>query len=340
MPSPRPHRADLEWIRAGDHACHFFRTAEDLSEVLIPFFKVGLERRESCLWIAGNPYGVERAESEMRAALADFDQRAAAGQIEIVEQGEWHRKYGTLSIAETVQSWLSWKDAALASGYTGIRSGGDLSSLHERDLEAFLSYERAAGNAFKHQPIVALCCYCLAKSSGQCVLDVMQCHGFGLAKYGSRWKPIHLWQHNQVSTRAALAPSWSKQNQETSLAQVVKELLAVYMLAFPGRVTLEGRHVALSASAAARLRSTLQELATNAVKFGALSASQGALSVRWHVIANGSRRLHVTWTEHGMTGLTFPERVGRGTRVLATTVENCVRTFEPTGMRCTFELPL
>jgi hypothetical protein len=48
----------------------------------------------------------------------------------------------------------------------------------------------------------------------------------------------------------------------------------------------------------------------------------------------------VTWAEHGMTGLTIPEEVGRGTRVLATAAENCVRTFEPTGMRCTFELPL
>jgi len=340
MISLRSNDADLEWIRAGDHVCQFFRTAEDLSEVLIPYFKVGLERRESCLWIAGHPYGVERAESEMREAVSDFDQRVAAGHIKLVEQGEWHSKYGTLSAAESVQSWLSWKDAALASGFAGIRSGGDLSSLHEGDLDAFLTYERAAGKAFMHQPIVALCCYCLAKYSGQCVLDVMRCHGVGLAKYGSHWKPIHLGQHNQVSTRAASSDSWPKRNQETSLARVAKELLAVHILAFPGRVTLEGGHVALSVSAAARLRPVLQELITNAVKFGALSTPQGALSVRWHVIANGSRRLHVAWAEHGTTGLTIPDRVGRGTRVLATEVENSTRTFEQTGMRCTFELPL
>jgi hypothetical protein len=342
MPVSRSHpsHASLEWIRAGDHACHFFRTAEDLSEVLVPFFKAGLERGESCLWIAGEPFGVERAESGMRAAVADFDRRVTAGQIEIVDQREWHGKYGAQSAGETVQSVLSWKDEAVASGYSGIRSGGDLSSLHEGNLDAFLSYERAAGKAFRGQPIVALCCYCLTKCSGDCVLDVMRCHGFGLAKRGGQWKPIEVWHRGQASTRVSHAPLLSEPNRDADIVQITEELLAIYMLAFPGRVTLQGGHVSLPAAVATRLRPVLQELIANATSSGALSVSQGTIAVRWRVIANGSRRLHLTWTEQGLTGLAMPERVGRGTRMLATAVENSVRTFEPTGMRCTFELTL
>jgi DcmR-like sensory protein len=340
MPSPQPNHADLEWIRTGDHVCHFFHTPEDLSEVLIPYFKAGLERGESCLWIAANPYGVQRAESDMRMALADFDRRAAAGQISIVDQGEWDAKHGLLSVPETVQSWLSWKDEALASGYTGIRSGGDLSSLHEGNLDAFLSYERAADNAFKNQPIVALCCYCLSKCSGGCVLDVMRCHGFGLAKDGDDWKPIELWPHERVSRRGARAPSRSAKDQDASLNEVVKQLLAAYMLAYPGRITLEGSQVQIPASPAARLRLALGELIANAEKFGALADPQGALTVRWRLSVNGSRRLSVMWAESGKSGLTIPETIGLGTQVLAGAVENCVRSFEPTGMRCTFELSL
>jgi hypothetical protein len=41
-----------------------------------------------------------------------------------------------------------------------------------------------------------------------------------------------------------------------------------------------------------------------------------------------------------MSGLTIPERIGRGTHVIASTVENYVRIIESVGMRCTFELPL
>jgi two-component sensor histidine kinase len=112
------------------------------------------------------------------------------------------------------------------------------------------------------------------------------------------------------------------------------------MLAYPGRVTLEGGQVAVPALQAAKLRLALCELVANAAQFGALASPQGALAVKWRVSANGSRRLAVTWAESGMSGLTIPEKIGRGTQVLAGAVENCARSFEPTGMRCTFELRL
>jgi len=341
MHSSHRSHAGLDWLRAGDHVCQFYASAEDLAEVLIPFFKAGLERNESCLWIAGNLYGVERASSDMRAAVADFDQRATVGQIQIVDQGEWHAKYGALSVAGRVQSFLSWKDGALASGYTGIRSGGDLSSLHEGNLDAFLDYERAVDNAFQHQPIVALCCYCLTKCSGKCLLDAVACHGFGLAKRRGRWMPVGVWHRERPSPRAEYGPPASRWGHETELIDLIEELLAIYVLAYPGRITLDGaQHIALPASSAAKLRPALRELTANAEKFGALANPQGVLSVKWHLSVNGSRRLSVTWTERGMSGLTFPDRIGRGTQVLAGAVENCVRVFEPTGMRCAFELSL
>jgi hypothetical protein len=34
----------VEW---GSHFCHFYRTADDLTETLVPFFKVGLEQNEA-----------------------------------------------------------------------------------------------------------------------------------------------------------------------------------------------------------------------------------------------------------------------------------------------------
>jgi hypothetical protein len=339
MRSSRHGHADLDWLRAGDHVCQFYRTAEDLAEVMIPYFKAGLERQESCLWLAGDPYGAERASSEMRTAVADFDRRVAAGQMRIVDNKEWYSQNGTLSAAENVQGLLSWKNDALASRYTGVRSGGDLSSLYQNGLDAFLQYERTADKAFKGQPIVALCSYCLARYSGKTVLDAMRGHGFGLAKRRGQWKPVELWHRNQLTSRVAHAPSSSRPSQDFDLVQVVEELLAVYMLAYPGRITLEGGQVALPALPAAKLRLALRELAANAAKFGALANSRGTLAVNWHVALNGLRRLHMTWTEHGLSELTIPESVGRGTRAIAGAVENYVRVFEPAVMRCTFELP-
>jgi DcmR-like sensory protein len=335
-----PTHAELDWLRAGDHVCQFYDTAEELNNVLIPYFKTGLDRHEACAWIAGGPEEVERANSAMRAAAANFDQRVVTGQMQIMSREEWVGKCGALSTEERIQGWLSFKDEALASGYTGIRSAGDLSSLHETTLDEFLGYERAADRAFKDQPIVALCAYCLARYSGKTVLDAMQAHNFGLAKQHGRWRPIEMWHRNQLSTRVAHAPSVRSPNEEAGLVEVLEELLAVYMLAFPGRVRLDGSQVSLPAFAAAKLRLVVHELAANALTVGALAVAQGDLAIKWRVSANGSRRLHVNWSEHGMSGLTIPEKVGRGTHVIASAVENYVRTFEPMGMRCAFELSL
>ena len=35
----------------GTHFCTFYETTQDLLDILVPFFKVGLETKEFCLWI-------------------------------------------------------------------------------------------------------------------------------------------------------------------------------------------------------------------------------------------------------------------------------------------------
>ncbi len=87
-------------FRPGDHACYFFRSGEEIGEVLVPYFKAGLERNEKCVWLTGHPYGKDRAASEMRAAMADFDRRASAGQIGIFDYEEWLAKQDAMSPAE------------------------------------------------------------------------------------------------------------------------------------------------------------------------------------------------------------------------------------------------
>jgi two-component sensor histidine kinase len=138
----------------------------------------------------------------------------------------------------------------------------------------------------------------------------------------------------------AHAPLSPGLGQEADLLQIVEELLGAYMLAYPGRVRLEGPQVALPVLGAANLRLALRELASNAARFGAFASSQGTLAIRWQVTLNGSRRLRMMWAEDGLSEVTFPETIGRGTRIIAGVVENYDRVFEARAMRCTFELAL
>ena len=42
---------DMPW---GSHVCQFYNGKEDLPEMLVPYFKQGLERNEACVWLVGD----------------------------------------------------------------------------------------------------------------------------------------------------------------------------------------------------------------------------------------------------------------------------------------------
>ena len=64
-----PH---LPW---GSHLAQFFRSGEDLRELLVPYFKAGLENNEQCLLVAGDAFDADQARSALRAAVPDLKKR-------------------------------------------------------------------------------------------------------------------------------------------------------------------------------------------------------------------------------------------------------------------------
>jgi len=330
-------------LRWGDHVCHFFRSADDLGEILVPYFKAGLERNEFCVWVTSRPYGKDRAAEELRAAVSDFDRRSAAGQIQIFDHDEWYAKLALLSTGEKIQCWLSQKEAGVALGYSGLRCSGNLSFLDERSWDDFLVYERAVNEAFRNQQIIALCSYEMDGCSADAVTNVMHCHRFGLAKPHGRWRLLEVRNHDYKTS--ALTTS----GREGGLRRLIEDQLAIYIAAYPERIALQGGHVQLSESQANKLGPLFNELVTNAARYGGLSSNQNKLVVQWRVVANGSRNLHIKWSESGIsglisgltsgpTGLTIPYDIELSTRMIASQLQNWARAFE--DIECTFDLTL
>jgi two-component sensor histidine kinase len=94
------------------------------------------------------------------------------------------------------------------------------------------------------------------------------------------------------------------------------------------------------------LAMALQELTTNAVKYGALSNEVGEISIRWTLDrAQEPPQLHLRWQESGGPPVQEPKRRGFGTRLiersLALDLDGSVRIeFSPGGVVCTVEAPL
>jgi len=89
----------------------------------------------------------------------------------------------------------------------------------------------------------------------------------------------------------------------------------------------------------------INELATNATKYGALSAPSGKVDVEWSKTDADAPQFLFTWREHGGLAISVPTRQGFGSRVIkdfiAADFDGDVRlTFEPTGVVCRLTAPL
>jgi two-component sensor histidine kinase len=107
------------------------------------------------------------------------------------------------------------------------------------------------------------------------------------------------------------------------------------------RVLVFGPPVTLAPTAVQPLAIAVHELATNAVKYGALSIPDGTLEIRWSATPDGD--LLLSWSEGGLS-LEPPRHAGFGTRVLEATLETQIggeiqRDWSPHGLRCVIRLP-
>lgn len=89
----------------------------------------------------------------------------------------------------------------------------------------------------------------------------------------------------------------------------------------------------------------LHELATNAVKYGALSASTGRVSIGWRNEGKGeARRLRLSWTESGGPETEPPAREGQGIRFVRRSIAHELRgeatfQFAPDGLQAAIDIP-
>lgn len=173
----------------GTHFCHFYETKDDLLDILIPYFKAGLEKNEFCIWVVFELNETE-AKTRLRRAVPDLDQHLAAGDIEILHYTQWYVKDGKFDLEHVIAGWKQKLDRVLAKGYAGVRISGDTAWLPGKDRESFLHYEKRFNDAIAHQRMIALCTYPLASCRGTELYDVARSHEYAVARRHGNWEVL------------------------------------------------------------------------------------------------------------------------------------------------------
>jgi two-component sensor histidine kinase len=112
------------------------------------------------------------------------------------------------------------------------------------------------------------------------------------------------------------------------------------------RTSLDGPPVMLKPRATVTLAMVFHELATNAVKYGALSVPGGRVDITWKLKnSSAAPRLELRWTESGGPAATGPKNHGFGhdfiERAIAYDLDGNARIdFLAGSLRCVFSLPV
>jgi PAS domain S-box-containing protein len=178
---------EIPW---GSHLCQLYIDKNDLLEVLIPYFKTGLENNEFCMWIVSDPINPEEAKMALQASIADFEERLSNGQMVIVKHSEWYLQEGSFEPGEVINGWINKLNQALLNGYEGLRLSGNTLWLKQEEWDRFTKYEEQVDAIMGSHKIIALCTYCLDKCSPLQIVDVLTNHQYALVKREVNWEAV------------------------------------------------------------------------------------------------------------------------------------------------------
>jgi PAS domain S-box-containing protein len=125
----------------------------------------------------------------------------------------------------------------------------------------------------------------------------------------------------------------------------LEELATLQLAPFRGggRLSIDGPRVALASDVSQAMALALNELATNALKYGALTCPEGRVSLSWTVEStDAGRLLRMEWREQHGPLVHKPTKTGLGSKLIDHGIPDAKveRVFAPDGFVCSIALPL
>ena len=123
----------------------------------------------------------------------------------------------------------------------------------------------------------------------------------------------------------------------STVTQLVDKMTSLHDDPANPRITVTGTNIKVGSRPSLSLSLILHELATNAVKYGALSLPDGRVNIQWKIAGPKSDRFELIWTETGGPPVQQPEGPGSGLRLInaglnGTADSTVAFTFQPSGL--------
>jgi two-component sensor histidine kinase len=128
------------------------------------------------------------------------------------------------------------------------------------------------------------------------------------------------------------------------LATILKTAIQPFDTGGGDRFFVQSSEIEVSPGAVLPLAMALNELCTNAAKYGALSNASGRVEIS-ATVDDQQKQFRLTWTETGGPAVKEPTHRSFGTRLIEQSFVNQLQgkaqlSFEPSGLVCVLDIPL
>ncbi|MBE0429008.1 MAG: MEDS domain-containing protein [Thermoleophilia bacterium] len=169
---------ELEW---GSHFCQFYQTRNDILDILLPFFRTGIEKNELCMWVIQDSIDTADILAELTGADSFFAKAAKEGKLRIIPIAGWLA--GRHGMDSAVVPWL---DDAIMNGFDGLRlacepaAEGDDDCLDSADeLQVISRLNVLANFLYPHDSYDA-----------PGLMEIVRNHAFALVRNAGAWEIV------------------------------------------------------------------------------------------------------------------------------------------------------
>ncbi len=173
---------NLPW---GEHFCLFYQEKSDLLDILVPYFRAGLENNEFCVWEVSPPLTAKDAKIALRSAVEHFDKYAKKGQIHIISVG---RRGATEKVADAAVS--AYVNNALSCGFDGLRFASGAFPEKEGASSKRKKFSCFGADAISRDNAIAAFAYPRNEFDALGLMEVVKKHRLALVRNAGKWEVI------------------------------------------------------------------------------------------------------------------------------------------------------
>jgi PAS domain S-box-containing protein len=181
MNDPEPDASKLlevlGQIGLHNHLALIYETREEQFAAAIPAIRIGIERREKCVYVADENTSDDVIDA-LRHEGIDVDAAVKSGSLIVATKRETTLKEGHLVPDKLIRFWADAADAATAAGFSGLRIVAEMTWALHRDpgTERLIEFEAKVNDLVRSHPIVGICQYNRRSFSPEDILNVIRVH--------------------------------------------------------------------------------------------------------------------------------------------------------------------